>query len=347
MTTEVTIGFRVDVYRNNVFFRSLNIKNPGSAQVNVNNTQTIKREMQCEFEDDPEINLLTDRFAPVQVLNGIEYPLGRYIAAEAPLNTKERNVTRSLRAYGLIYLADELSILEDRLTIPAGTKYTDAIQQQLILAGIDRFVIEPNSAVIVEDREDWEPGEKRIAVINQLCSEINYNQAYDDNNGVVQVNSYRRPHISNVDFTYKTDKKSDLIPSHSQLFDMFARYNVFVLVCENPEKDGTMVAKSTNNDPSSPVSTINVGRQILYREKLSNIATLAELQTKADNLKFENLMVPETVTLATGPRPQHDCFNILAVDKDGVQGIYQEQSWTLKLGSPGEMSHKLRRVALT
>lgn len=343
----MTIECRVDVLRNNAVFKQLSIV--GTPQVNVNNQQVIQRELSVSHLDDAEINLLTDRFAAYMILDGKEYPLGKFVAAEAPKSNGNMSV-RSLTAYGLVYLTDELAKIEERLHIPAGTKYTDAIQNQLILSGIVDFFIEPSDAVISEDREDWEPGEKRSTILHQLCSEINYLPPYDDNNGLVQVRAFVRPTIENVNFSYRVDNKSILYQDDTQDTDMFARPNVFMLICENPEKetDGTeeLVATSVNTDPSSPISVPNVGRRILHIERVDNIASLEELQHKADNMMFGNLTITENIGISTGPNPAHDCFNILAVDKGSIKGIYQEQAWTLDLAGSGKMAHNLKGVVL-
>lgn len=340
----MTIDARINVIRNNAFFKSLQIISSTSPQVNVNNQDTIQRELRATVKPDPEVDLLTDKLAAYQILDGVEYPLGRYLAAEAP-RQKKITETWQITAYGIIYQADELAKIEERLYIPAGTKYTDAIRQQLILAGIDNFFIEPNTAVITEDREDWEPGEKRTTIINTLCDEINYHHAYDDNNGVVQVKRYRRPDVANVDFVYRPGESSILYEDYSQDIDMYSRPNVFLLNCTNPEKE-IMTATAVNNDPASPVSVMNVGRRVLSVQRVDNIATLEELQIKADNIMYENLLVPETVQRRTGPNPRHDCFNIVAMGDEGNIGVYQELSWSLKLLGEGEMTRRVKRMTL-
>ncbi|MDL2254469.1 hypothetical protein LJC49_10470 [Ruminococcaceae bacterium OttesenSCG-928-I18] len=337
------ISCRIDVMKNGAKYSELLIEKKTVPSINMRNQQDIKMELKVSFKNNDDIDFLNDRFIPYLILNGQEHQLGTYIAATAA-KKKTEHVSRSMTAYDLTYLA-RISKIETPLSISLGSKYTDVIREQLVLSGITDFNIVASPMAVKEIREDWEPGENRLAIINELLKEINYNSLWMDLNGVVQVTPYNRPTIENVTQIYQANEYSILYQEHEQDFDIFERPNVFRLVCENPEKT-LMVATSVNNDPASIISTINTGRRILYTEKLNNVADQSTLQNLADKVKFESLLSKETTEIQTGPNPTHRCFDIVVLQKDDIDGIFEESEWTINLGGTGAMKHKLRRLLL-
>ena len=335
------ISAKVAVERNNVPFRQLQLV--GAPEVSVDNTREIKRQLSASFKTDPDIQFLIDRFFVHILIDGYEYPMGKYIAAEAPEKVTNTN-TVTLRGYDPTYLL-KLSKIEERAYFPEGRKYTDIIHSQLVAAGVVDFIIEESDLMLPASREDWDPGADRLDITNTLLAEINYNSVWADNNGVLRVTKYKSPEYASVNIFYAPGKDSTLYPGQNRNIDMFERPNIFKLYCSNPDI-GELVAISENNDPASPISTVNTGRRVLSVRNVANVATVAELQSMAEREKFSNLLPLELVEIKTGPNPAHSCLDYVGLTQGGRSGIYQEVTWRMALGGTGEMRHTLKRVLL-
>lgn len=329
----------IKILRNNVPYCTLSLLSIPT--VKLNNEQEIKMQLNFSFLKDEKIDFLTDRIEAYLWIDDMRCPLGKYLASECPEDTKSI-ATGSVVAYDYTYLLKQ-SCIEERLYIPAGTKYTDAVRNQFILSGITNFFIEDSNLTIPVDREDWDVGVSRLQIINELLAEINYNSVWADLFGIIKATAKKRITAKNIDFSYQANKFTMLYGEHQKNRDIFSRPNVFRLYCNHPEL-GDMVAVAENNDPASPISTVNIKRRILANISVDNIANQAELQNKADLMMFDSLLPTETVTIKTGPYPRHSCYNIVALQKDDISGIFEEKSWSLTLGDVGEMTHVIKRV---
>ena len=72
--------------------------------------------------------------------------------------------------------------MTDRLFIAAGTKYTDAVSNIIISAGIENIEVIPSDKTLTTDRE-FEIGRSKLDIVNELLAEINYRSAMADANG--------------------------------------------------------------------------------------------------------------------------------------------------------------------
>lgn len=334
---------RFCVARNGVSFGELLAIDGGGASLRMVSSAAVKMVLEGNFLQNEDVNLLTDHIRPEMTIDGATYSLGEYIITDAISRTVDGvRAEMEITAYDLTYLA-ERSKLEDRLHLDKGESYISAIQSQLIASGITRFLVEPNSAVLAEDREDWDPGTSRLTVINDLLAEINYNSLWMDLSGVVRGTLYRPPSAENITIEYRNDEYSLLYPDDSSTLDVFDKANVFIAVVENPDKNQNMRATAVNDDPSIPYSTVNRGRIAQY-EKLDNIASQEELQAYVDNLLIKSLMATQEIEFSTAANPVHAAYDVIGLYKDDLTGLYEETEWSLPF-TPGEaMTHRAKRV---
>lgn len=337
------ITSRFVIARNGVDYSTLLAVDGGNPTIRMTSTAEVKMVLEGTFLQNPQLNLVRDRLKPFYSIDGVESQMGEFLITDAALNTvdgvrKELEIT----AYDLTYLAKR-SKIEDRILIPAGTLYTAAIGAQIIASGITNFLLEPNAAVITENREDWDPGTSRLTIINDLLAEINYNSLWMDNSGLIRGTPYRQATAENITIEYRNDAFSLLLPEDSSTTDVFDRPNVFIAVVENPEKSANMRAVAVNDDPSVDFSTVNIGRVAEY-EKLDNIASQAELQAYVNNKKFKSLLATQEITFSTAANPAHSAFDVIGLYKDDLTGIYEETEWSMSF-QPGEaMTHRAKKV---
>lgn len=114
-------------------------------------------------------------------------------------------------------------------------------------------------------------------------------------------------------WTYNDDNSSILQPAVSLEHDIYGIPNVVEVIYSNGA--GYYYAKVVNDDESSPISTVNRGREILYRvtdPDLKGEATDAQIQEYAERLLREMSSVEYTISYTHGYCPVRlgDCVRL-------------------------------------
>lgn len=300
----------------------------------------------CEAEGymgTAEINWIRDRIRPVLIVNGQEYPCGVFIATTPGKNIAGGREIWDIEAYSPLYLANRVQI-EGAYTIPAGTNYIAAVQELLQLSGITKYSAEETDLVLASDRADWPVGTPVLTVINQLLSEINYRSAWVDLTGTVRLTKYTTPTPENIRHTYGQGQYSIISGDITTTTDYFDKANVFRAVCSSPDLEEPLVAVAENSDPESPYSTVTLGVRILREERVDSVPDLATLQERAEIMLTKSLQTTETVEFVTALCPVHETWDTVALDLDGLTGIFTETEWSMVLDASGEMRHRAERV---
>lgn len=290
-----------------------------------------------------ELNWMVDRVRPVLIVNGVEYPCGVFVATTLDRHLVAGHEILSMEAYSPLYLASRVQI-EGTYTIAAGTNYLTAVQELLRLAGITNYEAEDTTLVLATDRADWEVGTPVLDVINELLAEINYNSAWVDLTGCVQLTKYAAPSVDNIQHTYTQGQYSIVSADATATTDYFSKANVFRAVCSSPDLDEPLVATTENSDPNSTYSTVSMGVRILQTERVDSVPDLATLQERAENMLTKSMQTTETVNFVTALCPVHTCWNTVGLDLGEITGIYTETGWSMVLDASGEMSHTAERV---
>ncbi|MEG0854672.1 MAG: hypothetical protein RSF82_12405 [Angelakisella sp.] len=314
------------------------LKNTTANDVNISMQANaeIKTSMSCNLPFDPDINLLSDRLRPYQIINGTEYPMGEYVIATAP---KHRNATSrryDIEAYDLGHVVMQTRA-ETRLSFAAGTKYLDAVKQLLVTCGIDRLVATPTALTFAAAREDWEIGTSYLTIINVLLTEMGYNTLWFDRNGFARVEPKIR---EKTPIIYMPDEYSVISPDTTTTTDIFDAYNVFTVVVSSPDIP-PMVATAVNDSPLSPISTVNRGRRICAPvQYVDGIASQEQLNEYAENIRYASMQGTETISFSTLPIPTHQVEERVILES----GIYDETGWDITLGFGGTYTHTAKKV---
>jgi hypothetical protein len=115
-------------------------------------------------------------------------------------------------------------------------------------------------------------------------------------------------------WTYNDDNSSILLPEITMNHDLYGIPNVVEVVCTNGNEQ--YYAKVINDDPNSPTSTVNRGREIMYRETnpdlIGSDPTANQIQAYAESLLKEMSTVEYTVTYTHGYCPVRigDCVRL-------------------------------------
>lgn len=202
----------------------------------------------------------------------------------------------------------------------------------------------PSDRVLSATKE-WEPGTSVLGIINELLGAVNYESLSFDEDGRAVIRPYVAPGDRSPEYTYADDETSLTHPQVVQELDLFSVPNRWVLVVSEPDRD-PIVSTYTNNDPSSPTSTVRRGRVITDFRTETEAADQATLDEKVSRLAFEASQIFETVQFTTGFMPVHSGNDVYRIEFSplAVSAQFSEHSWSTQLAPGARMQHRARRV---
>lgn len=337
-----SLNFRMDVLRNGVRLMSLPFSTPPN--IIADSAGEIKTSLSGTFSDNPAVDWMTDRLQPVVIIDGTEYPYGVFVPATLTEVNNASGKQLQVEAYDIGYVLT-LAKTESIYHLSSGTPYLEAIQALLAEAGLSLVQVTPNAAQLQTDREDWDVGTSYLQIINQLLSEINYQDIWFDANGFAILEPAVSPSAEQIDHTYDaTNVDSVTYRDTTTVMDMFGIPNVFIAICSNPDYDAPMMATSENNNAQSKLSIANRGMRIPQVYKVDNIAGMDELQAYADRLRDQSMLATEITTIQTAIMPNHGLFDVVALLHPAADGIYLETGWEFTLQAGTYMTHRLKKV---
>ena len=320
-----------------------------SCRIDQNWAADIKRTMQMKIRDTGAVDWLSDRIqprvrlhlAPYGIDDWVEWPLGVFML-NSPKRTAESTgqVTRDLTGYDLTQLyADDAP--PTRYTVVKGATYMAGI---VSLLGVQGKVVTPNTQTATVALS-WDPGTTRLRMINDCLGNINYNSLSFDENGLALINPYVVPSKRAIEWTYADDDYGLLVPGGEQTLDLASVPNQIVKIVSDPDRP-KLVAKATNTNPGSPLSTVRRGRIITRVDQEQNAPSLLYLQTRAEVELVAASQVYESVEFETGLNPLHSGNDVyrLRYSPLALNSPYAELAWSMELKAGARMKHTARRV---
>ena len=204
------------------------------------------------------------------------------------------------------------------------------LKDENILDTAYRIVREQVRAPVVKTKNDETLNSNFVANINDtwitfvrdLIANANYSLALDDVGRVLFMPNQDTMSLQPI-WTYDDSNSSILYPELTVDRDLYGIPNVVEVIYSN----GTeyYYGRAVNEDPSSPISTINRGREITHRE--SNPSLLGNpnqkrIQEYAENLLKELSALEYTITYTHGYCPVRigDCVR-LNYKRAGINGV--------------------------
>lgn len=322
-----------------------------SGEVSQNWLADIKRTAKFVLRDTGDVDFLSDRVKPYVRLHlppygaddWCEWPQGVFL-----LSTPARSIDASGRVLREVQGYDQLQVyLDDRVTtrytVDVGAVVTSAVVT--LLGGVTAAVTV--SASTLPTAMEWEPGTPKLRVINDLLATIAYESLSFDEDGVAIVQPYVAPGSRTEEYVYADDQDGLVIPAVDQELDLFSVPNSWVLTVSEPDRPA-LVSTLTNNDPSSPTSTVRRGRTIVDFRTEESAADQAALDVKVARLAAEASQIYEALEFETGLNPLHSGNDVYRVTYSplAVDAKYAEHSWTMPLRHDATMAHRARRVVV-
>lgn len=318
-----------------------------SGNIGLNSLAQIKRKGKFQFKENElnDIDWLNDRVQPVFILNGeYEFPLGVFMISSPARSLRKKQVYREVEAFdtSLIILEDRF---DNRYRILKNTNYITAIKQVIGSSGIININIPHIDSALKTDRE-FEIGTSKLEAVNDLLKEINYTSIWVDEIGNFTSNPYILPNDRVVEYSYKNDNMSIIIPDTSvEEIDLFSIPNKWVIVATNPETP-PLVSSYTNDNGGSPTSTVNRRRNIVDFREVDDIANQGILDEYVRRIAYETTNIFSKFVFETAIMPHHAYMDSLFCEHTdlGIANKYIETSWEMDLKAGGTMNHNARRV---
>jgi len=313
----------------------------------LNSLAQIKRKGRFQFKENElnDVDWLNDRVQPVFILNGeYEFPLGVFMISSPARALRQKQVYRDVEAYdtSLILLEDKF---DNRYRVLKDTNYITAITQIISSSGIWKINIPHIASTLKTDRE-FEIGTSKLEAVNQLLQEINYTSIWVDEIGNFTSNPYILPNNRIVEYSYKNDKMSIIIPDTSiEEIDLFSIPNKWVIVATNPETP-PLLSSYTNDNGGSPTSTVSRRRNIVDFREVDDIANQSILDEYVRRIAYETTNIFGKFVFDTAIMPHHSYMDSLFCEHTDldIANKYIETSWDMDLKAGGKMQHNARRV---
>lgn len=161
-----------------------------------------------------------------------------------------------------------------------------------------------------------------LSFLNDLIANANYNFSLDELGRILFQPKQDTASLQPV-WTYTDDNSSILYPEITMDQDLYGIPNVVEVVYSNG--NSYYYARAVNDDSNSPISTVNRGREIVYRDTNPNLIgnpTENQTQEYADRLLRELSTLECTVTYSHGYCPVRlgDCVR-LNYSRSGINGV--------------------------
>ena len=281
-------------------------------------TCTIERDSEAETLGSASIDIVESigecyvRVYLITVQNGVreKHPLGTYLVQtpSSSFDGKIRNV--SMDAYTpLLELKESQPPIG--YSIPKGENIMD-IANRLSREHMRAPVVEARCSTnlfydfVADTSDTW------LSFISDLVSNAKHTFAIDEMGRILFSPKQDTASLQPV-WTYNDDNSSILYPNFNMDHDLYGIPNVVEVLYSNSED--SYYARVVNDDPNSPISTINRGREIVYRvtdPDLIGDPTENQIRLYAEQLLREMSSLEYTVTYTHGYCPVRigDCVRL-------------------------------------
>lgn len=294
--------------------------------------RTIKRNLTLNLgaADTAAINPISDRLDVYATINGVEYPLGRYVFTDM---SSQRYTSGSLANVALM---DEMFIIDQEIDTGYNSRgRTVAYAIQEVLAGFD--YPKDIAASAYTSVEAWAAGTRRGTVLDSLATTGDYFGGWFDNTGTIRFIRTFDPATQIPAFNF--DVGSQVIRANiTESNDLLSAPNRFVVISNAQDDSQIPVFGSADIPTSAPHSVQNRGFVITKTLDLQ-VNDRFQAEAIARNLAIQNSVL-EYVNVSTAIDPRHDSYDVIFWDDQ----LWLEVSWSMPLTAGGAMTHTLQKV---
>lgn len=293
---------------------------------------TVKRRLSINLGvvDTAEINVVSDRVLPYMLINGVRWPLGRYMF------TNKASQFFTAGRLSNVTLVDEMFLVDQPIErgINGTGKLVTAVIEEAI-TGLP-FQLAPLEASDFESVESWGIGVNRGSVLASLSVTGDYFSPWFGNDTQLHFIRTFDPAYSDPDFNYDVG---------NQVFQQGIIETDELLTAPNRV---IVVSNSSSNFKEPVVGTADIASNAPNSIKNRGfvIPKVVNLQVgTADQARFvaaglaQRMTVFEQVSLSTPPDPRHDSYDVIVWQQEK----WLEIAWSMNLLEGGAMTHLLRK----
>ena len=342
-----SLDFRFRIMRGGADYGELYPAESSSPRISMRSSNPVKTNFSGTFlPPEKDVDWMSDEIRPEILLDGVAYSLGIFQPIKVQRIDNGTAVNLSISANDRCWAVRDTRS-ESRVYFAAGTNYVAAAVSVLTGTGIAVINAVQTAATLGEDRE-WPIGTSRLDIVNELLTEINYEQLWFDGSGTAMIQPVRIPNAVNISHVLDETKiESLMLPGIQSDTDLLSAANVFVCVCSNADKSSAMTAIAENTNPQSPLSIARRGKRITKVIQINNIASQAALQAFANRQVSDSMMAGEVITAKTCLLPGFGVDDVTSIRYGDLLAICRETGWTMDLKIGGQMTHTLERTVMT
>ncbi len=244
----------------------------------------------------------------------------------------------------LIYLIEDT--FATRYFIPAGTNVVQAVTTIIQSTGLTAVNIQPSNEVTTKDIEFAINYSKKKAC-NELLKMIGYSALTADEHGVITSGKYQSPGERPVDWTYKTDQLTLIMPQRAIKRDFTKIPNEVVGYTGSLEQPALISVKRNVNAKS--VTSVPNRRRTIRKVQQFEATTQAVLDTLVQRELDESQQKNIQADYSTVINPIHTHLNKIRVEDAILNSFedYIETRWKITFPGPnsaGSMEHEFRKT---
>lgn len=310
-------------------------------------SRTITRRLDnlvFSIDEEAFVDVITTRIEPFMVLDGVDYPLGRYMYNNETLIRFTVGDISSGSLYDEGFIVDQRipDSFSQRASISAGSGSVVAPRIQYVIAALLNglpitFKIAPTPFFT---DSGWPAGTSRGFIIEQLAVDGDYFSPWFGNDGEMHFIRSFDPATANVTFDLDSGYRvlQDRIYRTNDLIDA---PNTFVVISNGATALDTEITGRYDVPTSAPHSVENRGFVIPFIEN-RQVETLEQAKAVATNIG-QRATIFERVEFYTAPDPRHDGYDVLRWQGEN----WLELAWALPLVEGAAMQHVARKAYLT
>lgn len=293
---------------------------------------TTKRRLSIALgvTDTATINVVSDRVLVYMLINGVRWPLGRYMF------TNKASQFFSSGRLSNVTLVDEMFLVDQ--PIEKGINGLDKLVSTVIaetVAGLP-VTLAPIEESLFFSVESWGIGVNRGSILSSLSVTGDYFSPWFGNDTELHFIRSFDPAQAEPDFNYDAGNQvfQSGIVETDELLTAPNRIIVVSNTATNPKVAVVGTADIAANAPNSIQNRGFVVPKVLNLQVADN--TQARLVAAG---LAQRMTVFEQVSLSTAPDPRHDSYDVIIWQGEK----WLELAWTMNLLEGGAMTHVLRK----
>jgi len=346
-----SIQYKIVALRQGAYFKELAFDTASSPRVDFNASGEIKSSFVGRVKDITDLIIGSDELQPMIKRGSSDWEsLGVFRITGLKERGTEFSKDYQLEGY------DRCWVLKQRKTTsvlhyPSGTGYFNVITGLIQACGFALIVQEapinadiPAAAAFADERE-WDLVTDYLTIINELLTELGYNELWFDSIGAAHLEPYKPPLPESIQHRYSESNSeyAAVGTDYSSEEDFFDAPNVFVVCSNNPES-GILYGRAVNDNLFSKKSTINRGVQITEVITISEAYNNASCEELAKKYRDASMMAQQDIEFYSYNEAGHGLNDIIALDYSPIIGLYIETGWTVRMSPGALMRHKARRT---